>query len=96
MQPTHGGRVDPKLRAAAPALTYAVELYTPESVFQGAASVDLSSGAVTFDTFEPAAPPEWLVLAARSLLRAGFRSKPDGGWPRRTTRWRAEPSRDKP
>ena len=94
MIPSHGGRIVLRFVSADKSLVYSVELYAPGASWRTRATVDLlqGGGEVTFDAVqEGAAPPAWLLQAARSLLRAVWRSKPQT-WPRRVTRWRAEPA----
>jgi hypothetical protein len=92
MHPAHGGRIVLRLASAEQALVYHVELYMNATDWRGTAHVELASGQVSFSGLAEGAgaPPEWLVQAARALLRATWRAG-DGAWPRRITRWRAEP-----
>jgi hypothetical protein len=92
VNPEHGGRIELKLSEVGKgAVEYSIVLSTQGINWRGSACVD-AHGAVELSSPEPA-PPAWLADFARALLRTLYRTHhEDGAWPRRLTRWRAEPS----
>lgn len=79
---------------AAGALCFELSLYLPDAEFHSEARVEREGGAVTFAPWPGEPPPAWLSDAAHAALRALWRahaSEPAERWPRRVTRWRAEP-----
>lgn len=95
MKPTHGGRIVLRMTSLGPPVEYALELHTPQATHVGTGRID-ASGQVTFEGLSDEATPAWLVQAAHALLRGLFRAHTQSGWPRRLTRWRAEPQRAEP
>jgi hypothetical protein len=92
----HGGRIELKLLRVGPELVvYALDLVTPARAWQATATLRLADGRVEIGAHEGQADsPPWLCDAARALLRSLWRARTDGSadWPKRVTRWRAEPS----
>ena len=91
--PESGGRFTLRLLSADDQrVRYDAVLTTHAGRWNGAVQVALDSGTVELTFGEP--PPPWLAEATRAALRTAWRSQRDGGgpWPRRLTRWRAEPS----
>lgn len=95
MKPAHGGRIVLRMTSSGPPVEYALELHTPQGIHHGAARID-ESGKVTFEARSGAEPPAWLLTATHALMRGLFRAHVQSGWPRRLTRWRAEPQRADP
>jgi hypothetical protein len=95
MKPAHGGRIVLRMTSLGPPVEYALELHTQHGAHHGAARVD-DDGKVTFAGLGDAGPPAWLVSATHALLRSLYRAHKSSGWPRRLTRWRAEPERADP
>ena len=95
MKPAHGGRIVLRMTSSGPPVAYALELHTPQGIHHGVARID-ESGAVTLEATSGDEPPAWLLQSTRALLRALFRAHVQSGWPRRLTRWRAEPERADP
>jgi len=95
VRPEHGGRLELRLAEAAPTTArYTVTLYLPRGDAGTTAVLNAESGAVELEPWRGPPPPEWLESFTRSLLRTVLRSKgTEGEWPRRLTRWRAEPER---
>jgi hypothetical protein len=101
MQPDTGGRFDLRLRALDDRHAgYAATLSTAAAEWSTEISVSAADGNLQLDTWNGAGePPPWLVRYARSALRAAWHAHGEQGWPRRLTRWRAEPTssdRDEP
>lgn len=94
MQPENGGRFVVKLLDEdASRARFAVELATPAGVWSSEAAVGASDGSIAWQSWAGAgAPPEWLRHYAHAALRTAWRQHGEQGWPRRLTRWRAEPS----
>ena len=92
VRPAHGVRLIVKLCPGSHAGgEYALALATPDADWQGAASVG-DDGTVRFGAWPLAEPPDWVVQAARSLLRAAWQRRRAGHpWPRRLARWRPAP-----
>jgi hypothetical protein len=93
MQPESGGRLEARLGSSdTSGARYAVELSTPAGTWASDVTVSLASGEVSWQGWSgPGEPPEWLCRYLRSALRSAWRSRAEDGWPRRMTRWRAEP-----
>lgn len=87
-----------KLRSATGDLvTYELELSSPSGEWRGVARLVPSSGEVTMGDWEAAGEaPQWLRATTHAILRSVWRSRQIDGagadWPRRLTRWRAEPT----
>ena len=93
-RPEHGARLLVRLEASdATQAHYNVSLATADAGWRGRASVGELDGQVATGVWEPAgAPPEWLVQAARALLRSAWQRRRAGHpWPRRLARWRPSP-----
>ncbi len=78
------------MTSAGPPVEYALELHTPAGIHDGTARVD-GDGKVDLATAPDGGAPAWLLKDAHALLRGLFRAHTVAGWPRRLTRWRAEP-----
>ena len=93
MRPEHGGRLELRLASAeSDRVTYELSLETRDAEGFGSATIALAGGAIELSIAD-AALPGWLGDFARAVLRALYRAhREDGAWPRRVTRWRAEPS----
>ena len=91
--PKHGGRVVLDLLTEDDSVRYRATLATPDQMFEGVASVRLSDGEVGL-AWDGAPPPGWLEKNARAFLRGEWNARKAGGppWPRRISRWRAEPT----
>jgi hypothetical protein len=94
------GRIELRLKpatSATRAVEYAVELHAGPDHWQTWAAVGHAAGDVEFgDWVGPGeGPPRWLCDMTRSVLRSVWRAHrdevPEPRWPRRITRWRAEP-----
>jgi hypothetical protein len=93
-RPEHGARVTVRLAAIdATKADYSVALATAGGSWQARASVVELDGEVALAPWEAAgAPPEWLVQAARAVLRSAWQRRRAGHvWPRRLARWRPSP-----
>lgn len=96
MTPENGGRIELRLeQATADHAEYAAHLQTSHGSWRAPARVGPSAPHVVFGSWQSASspePPEWLAADARAALKAALRtSQTEGRWPRRLTRWRAEP-----
>jgi len=91
LRPANGGRISLTLRDVGTEVVYDVTLYLPDGEVLGVAEVSLASGQseVRWDGEAPA----WLARYVGPLLRQLWTKRREGGprWPRRVTRWRAEP-----
>jgi hypothetical protein len=92
-RPEHGARLLVRLAAMDPAQAeYSLSLATAEADWRGRASVGELDGQVVVGAWESAGPPEWLIQAARALLRSAWQRRRAGHpWPRRLARWRPSP-----
>lgn len=90
MKPAHGARIVLRLTSSGPPVEYALELHAPARTHHGTARVSVD-GKVDFAMLSDGDAPAWLLRDAHALLRALFRARSVAGWPRRLTRWRAEP-----
>ncbi|HEY6559323.1 MAG TPA: hypothetical protein VI072_18690 [Polyangiaceae bacterium] len=90
MKPAHGGRIVLRMTSSGPPVEYALELHTSSGTHRGRARVD-GDGKVDLATLSDGDAPAWLLKDAHALLRGLFRAHAVTGWPRRLTRWRAEP-----
>jgi len=71
---------------------YTLNVLTSEAELSAAVSLDASSEHFELGPFQGGSPPAWLQAYARALLKSVLRTKSaEGDWPRRLTRWRAEP-----
>jgi hypothetical protein len=98
MTPKNGGKIELRLGpATADSAEYDARLQTAAGSFRASVRVGKSAGSKHVDfgpwTSEVASePPDWLTADARAALKAALRtSQSEGRWPRRITRWRAEP-----
>jgi hypothetical protein len=92
MHPRTGGRVILELDSVSDSARYRALLYTPDTLYRGAATVALADGTVELGGWD-ADPPAWLVDLARKFLRTEWRARQPAGaapWPARISRWRAE------
>lgn len=93
MRPEHGGRVELRLVSDDQShARYEVALFAAQAEWKARAELGgervLEIGAWS----GPSAPPGWLELLAKSLLRGTARQhQAQGTWPRRLTRWRSGP-----
>jgi len=87
-----GGRVTlRRLEGGTDSVDYDGELSTPSGEFRVQASVALADGSVQFAPSGPVAP-DWLLEVARTTLRSAWHAHKAGvDWPRRLSRWRANP-----
>jgi hypothetical protein len=93
MQPETGGRFAARLLGKdAVGARFRIDLATPLASWTSEALVLAADGVVHFSGWTgPDALPAWLEHYARSALRTAWRQHALQGWPRRITRWRAEP-----
>ena len=93
MRPDHGGRLELKLaRASEDGARYTLTIFLPEREVSSEVEVQASTGKLELGAWQGEAPPAWLEVVARALLRSVWRTQSsDGTWPRRITRWRPEP-----
>ena len=71
---------------------YTLTLFMPEAELSAGVTLDSASDGLELAPFQGGAPPEWLEVYARALLRSVLRTKASNGeWPRRLTRWRPAP-----
>lgn len=92
MNPPNGGRFELKLQGIdANHATYLAEFALPEGERQATVSVSEETGAVTWQLGPADETPAWLLKYAGTTLRTAWRARPKEPWPRRITRWRAEP-----
>ncbi|MCA9577419.1 MAG: hypothetical protein R3B40_10205 [Polyangiales bacterium] len=91
--PENGARVRFELRATMDAgARYRVTYFTPDGAHECDAELRLADGSVTLSGV-PEHAPEGLAKVvtpfAKQIL-SGRRADPEGAWPRRVLRWRAE------
>jgi hypothetical protein len=93
MHPENGGRFVARLLAHdAERGRFAVELATATALWSSEVEVAASDGTLRWQPWTgPGEPPEWLRHYAHAALRTSWRQHAQQGWPRRLTRWRAEP-----
>jgi hypothetical protein len=93
VQSETGGRFEARLVAEEPTQArFRVELSAAGAAWSSDASVSRANGDVSFYAWSGAGdPPAWLCRYLISALRSAWRAHAEQGWPRRLTRWRAEP-----
>jgi hypothetical protein len=106
MRPDHGVRIELRLLPSEPrqlesavesadrlGVSYSVACQGAEHDWQLEAILTGSDGQVSMNPMgEQQAAPEWVLKLVKGLLRALWRRhQEDGRYPRRITRWRAEP-----
>jgi hypothetical protein len=94
MQPDTGGRFDLRLREQDDRCAgYALTLSTEGGEWSTELTVSAADGDVRCGTWRGEGdPPPWLFRYAHSALRSAWHAHREEGWPRRLTRWRAEPT----
>ena len=92
MSPDNGGRLNLVLKGPrAESTVYNAELRGPEGVW-AAEIVIASGGEVLSGPWSGGEPPDWLLKFTLTFLKTHWRNHQGGTpWPRRITRWRAEP-----
>lgn len=88
----HGGQIALRLDASEERAVYVGELSTRDRCATVRFAVDRASGAVDGEVLA-GEPPQWLVAAARAILRSVARRCETGApLPRRVQRWREDPA----
>lgn len=74
-------------------MSYRAQLFVCDADWEIEAAVQLKDGEVALSTEEG---PAWLREQLRALLRTQWRAvtREGGRWPRRVSRWRAQPQSD--